>query len=178
MSWAAWLMAAAPLLYEVDLRWVEQPLAPLGSLSSAGQPGALGTRSSGINALGPTLRVAEGGVASWSLQLPAQTLWLQGPRREQGPRGALGSVGAPVAWQFEASPWRDRQGRLQLRLRWRQPAPGGGSQQWQSELPLAEGRWTTVARSVPPAAPSDGTLRSQAAGQVQELQVRVQRLPE
>ena len=179
MSVLVWVLAAAPL-FEVELRWVEQPLAPLGSLSTAGAPGGLSTRGHGVKPLGPTLRVAEGATAAWSLQLPGPALWLQGPRRSDGGRGAL-AAGVDAAWLFEASPRLDRQGRLQLRLRWQQPQGDGGSQQWQSELPLAEGRWTTVARNAPPAAPPDGALRTQTTGpvsQVQELQVRVQRVPE
>lgn len=177
MSVLVWVLAAAPL-FEVELRWVEQPLAPLGALSSAGAPGGLGTRGPGVAPLGPVLRVADGGSARWSLELPASALWLQGPVRRDGARGAIAASGSGAAWQFEASPRLDRQGRLQLRLRWQQPAGDGGSQQWQSELPLAEGRWTTVARNAPPPAPPDGALRTQAAALVQELQVRVQRVPE
>ncbi len=177
MNWAVLLLAAAPL-FEVELRWVEQPLAPLGALSSAGAPGGLSTRGHGVTPLGTSLRVADGATAAWSLQLPGNALWLQGPARRDGARGAL-ALGGEAVWQLEASPRLDRQGRLQLRLRWQQPAgEAGGSQQWQSELPLAEGRWTTVARNAPPAAPADGALRSQVAAQVQELQVRVQRVPE
>lgn len=176
MSVLVWVLAAAPL-FEVELRWVEQPLAPLGALSSAGAPGGLSTRGPGVRPLGPALRVADGASASWSLQLPSSTLWLQGPPRRDGARGTLAQA-TEAAWQFEASPRQDRQGRLQLRLRWQQPQGDGGSQQWQSELPLAEGRWTTVARHAPPAALPDGALRTQAAAVVQELQVRVQRVPE
>lgn len=179
-SWLIGALIAVATLYEVELRWVEQALPPAGrldSLSTAGAPGGLSTREPAARPLGPVLRVVEGGKAVWSLQLPARSLWLQGPRTSQG-QGLL-TVTEDAAWQFEARPYRNARGGLQLQLHWQQPATAtGGSQQWQSELPLAEGLWTTVARSAPPTAPPDGTLRTEPVGAVQELQVRVRRVPE
>lgn len=182
MTPLAWLLVAAPL-FEVELRWVEQPAPPPGSLSSAGTPGGLSTRDAGVRPLGPALRVGAGGTASWSLELPATALLLQGPRQADGTRGQLinGGIngGAAPRWRFEASPSLSK-GRLQLQLSWQQPLDGqaGGSQQWQSRLPLAEGRWTTVARSAPPTAPRDGTLGTVRLAPVQELQVRVSQVPD
>lgn len=173
-----WLLLAAPL-FEVELRWVEQPLAPSGVLSSAGAagPGVLSTRGHGVSPLGPALRVGAGEAASWSLELPQAPIWVQPTRLADGTRATLQLGGGAQTWAMEARPTLQN-GQLQLQLRWQQPAGEGGSQQWQSRLPVAEGRWVTIARSAPPASPADGSLRTQALGQVRELQVRVNRVPE
>lgn len=181
MSLAALVFAAAPL-FEVELRWVEQPLAPAGVLSSAGAigPGTLSTRGHGVSPLGQTLRVAAGEAASWSLSLPQAPIWVHTPRGPDGRRATVPLGGGAQTWVMEARPALQKNGRLLLQLRWQQPAgTDGGSQQWQSRLPVAEGRWVTVARSAPPSPPPpDGTLRTEALGQVRELQVRVSRVPE
>lgn len=165
------------LLLQVELRWVDQLAPPAGVLSSAGQPGALSTLGSGVQGLGPALRVASGAQAQWTLQLERVPLWVQPTR---GPLRALTRAdGGDAQWQFEATPlWQGEGKPLRLQLRWQQPLPEGGSQSWQSSLPLAEGRWATVAREAPPAAQPDGALRTQATPRVRELQVRVTRIPE
>jgi hypothetical protein len=165
------------LLLQVELRWVDQAAPPLGVLSSAGQPGALSTLGSGVQSLGPALRVASGEAAQWTLQLHSVPLWVQPTR---GPWRATTRVdGGDALWLFEARPqWQGEGKPLRLQLRWQQPLPEGGSQSWQSSLPVAEGRWATVAREAPPAALPDGILRTQATPRVRELQVRVTRIPE
>jgi hypothetical protein len=169
--------AQAPLL-EVELRWVAQSvLLDQTALSTAGQAGALSTRSapSSVQALGPAVRVQSGGTAQWSLELTQAPLRLQTQMPQGAGRAQFNAGAEPQRWLLEATPqWRSDKQALQLQIQWQQPVPEGGQQRWQSVLPVVQGRWTTVARDATPASASArGVLSTRSTGQVRELQVRV-----
>lgn len=167
MSVAALLLAATPL-FELELRRVEQRVAPAGSLSTAG--------AARITPLGPRLRVEDGGQARWQLQLGADGALLldSGRAQRSAPAGQLLQSLPAGRWELLAEPRRQPDGRVRVQLRWSQAEDGGGSQSWDTRLSLRPGQWTVFAREgAPEPAPPPGTLSTRPLAEVRELQLRL-----